>query len=191
MQIIVEEQDFRRLKPETQQDLLSLLIGKRLSALQTSASESAISKSGASKSAVSKSVVSKSGAPKSGSSSDRLRWRQPVDLRPEQATRFLHGLSADHRRKLELFAKKGGRVRMRDIMKLSGDTDLRGVSEFQSLMTRRLRRFIDDPEKKAQLIGWDFDATKWDEKRTTIVDGVYYVTETTAASLRQCMKEHV
>ena len=175
MQILVEEQDFRRLKPETQQDLLSLLLGKRLSALQPGAS---------------KPGASKSTPAKPSSSSNRLRWRQPVDLSPEQATRFLHGLSVDHRRKLELFAKKGGRVRMRDIMKLSGDTDLRGVSEFQSLMTRRLRRFIDDPEKKAQLIGWDFDATKWDEKRTTIVDGVYYVTETTAASLRQCMKEH-
>lgn len=104
--------------------------------------------------------------------------------------KFVHGLTSDQRRKLELFAKKGGRVRMREIMDLSGDSDLSGASEFQKLMTRRLRRLIDDPDKKAQLIGWDFEATKWDKKQTTIIDGVYYVTETTAASLRQCMKEH-
>ncbi len=160
MQIIVEDQDFRRLKTETQQDLLSLLIGKRIPSVQPS--------------------------PSTG----RLRWRKPVDLRPEQAMKFVHGLTSDQRRKLELFAKKGGRVRMREIMDLSGDSDLSGASEFQKLMTRRLRRLIDDPDKKAQLIGWDFEATKWDKKQTTIIDGVYYVTETTAASLRQCMKEH-
>ncbi|WP_282609884.1 hypothetical protein [Pelagibius sp. Alg239-R121] len=159
MQIVVEDREFRRLKPETQQELLSVLTGKRGPAAQPSPS------------------------------TRQLKWRQPVDLRPEQAMKFVHGLSADQRRRLELFAKKGGRVRMREIMDLSGDTDLRAVSEFQKLMTRRLRRIIDDPEKKAQLIGWDFNATKWDDKRTTIVDGVYYVTETTAASLRQCMKE--
>ncbi len=160
MQIVVEDRDFRRLKPETQQDLLSILTGKRLPIRPPSPS------------------------------ARRLKWRKPVDLRPEQALKLVHGLTSDQRRKLELFARKGGRVRMRDIMELSGDTDLRGVSEFQKIMTRRLRRLIDDPEKKAQLIGWDFEATKWDEKQTTIVDGVYYVTETTAASLRQCMKEH-
>jgi hypothetical protein len=159
MQIVVEDRDFRRLKPETQQDLLSLLLDKKIP------------------------VVS------SRPSAQRLKWREPVDLRPEEAIKFLHGLSSDQRRRLELFAKKGGRVRMQEIMNLSGDTDLRAASEFQKAMTRRLRRIIDDPEKKAQLIGWDFDSTKWDDKRTTIVDGVYYVTETTAASLRECMKE--
>ena len=159
MQIVVEERDFRRLKPETQQDLLSLLTGKKFPAAQPS--------------------------PSAG----RLKWRQPVDLRPEQAIKLVHGLSADHKRRLELFAKKGGRVRMREIMELSGDSDLRAASEFQRAMTRRLRRIIADPEKKAQLIGWDFDATKWDDKKTTIVDGVYYVTEATASALRHCMKE--
>jgi hypothetical protein len=159
MQIVVEDRDFRRLKPETQQDLLSLLLDKKIP------------------------VVS------SRPSGQRLKWREPVELRPEQAIKLLHGLSPDQRRRLELFAKKGGRVRMQEIMNLSGDTDLRAASEFQKAMTRRLRRIIDDPEKKAQLIGWDFDSTKWDDKRTTIVDGVYYVTETTAASLRECMKE--
>ena len=117
-----------------------------------------------------------------------LRWRQPIDLKPDQAARFVHGLSEGHRRRLALFARKDGRVRMREMQAVFGDSDLRAASEFQKAMTRRLRRLFEDPEKKAQLIGWDFDATKWDEKRTTIVDGVYFVSEPTAKALKNCLK---
>ena len=117
-----------------------------------------------------------------------LRWRQPIDLQPEQAARFVHGLSEGHRRRLALFARKDGRVRMKEMKAVFGDSDLRAASEFQKAMTRRLRRIVADPEKKAQLIGWDFDATKWDAKRTTIVDGVYFVTEATAKALKTCLK---
>jgi len=115
-----------------------------------------------------------------------LRWRQPVDLTREQAIRLVHGLSEDHRRRLKLFAKKNGRVRMKEILSLTGETDLRSTSEFNSAVTRKLRRVISDPDKKAQLVAWDFDSTKWDPKRTTIVDGVYYVSEPTAESLKAC-----
>ena len=117
-----------------------------------------------------------------------LRWRQPIDLKPEQAARFVHGLPEGHRQRLVLFARKGGRVRMKEMQAVFGDADLRAASEFQKAMTRRLRRLFEDPEKKAQLIGWDFDATKWDKKRTTIVDGVYFVTEPTAKALKSCLK---
>lgn len=117
-----------------------------------------------------------------------LRWRQPVDLNPEQAARFVHGLPEAHRQRLALFARKDGRVRMKEMQATFGDPDLRAASDFQTAMTRRLRRLVEDPEKKAQLIGWDFEATKWDEKRTTIVDGVYFVTPPTAKALRHCLR---
>ena len=55
-------------------------------------------------------------------------------------------------------------------------------------MTRRLRRLIEDPEKKAELIKWDFDSTKWNRDRTTIVDGIYYCSEATARALRDVLK---
>ncbi len=115
-------------------------------------------------------------------------WRRPLDLSPKQAQRLIHGLSKDHRRRLALFARKNGRVRMKEILALTGETDLRATTAFQRVVTRRLRRLIEDPERKAQLIAWDFDATKWDEDRITIVDGVYYVSEPTAAALRACLK---
>jgi len=102
--------------------------------------------------------------------------------------RLVHGLPEDHRRRLELFARKGGRVRMKEMEALFGDPDLRAASEFQKAMTRRLRRIVHDPEGKAQLIGWDFDATKWDAKKTTIVDGVYFVSEATAQALQSYVK---
>ena len=118
----------------------------------------------------------------------KLDWRRPIDLSPELAQRLVHGLSEDHRRRLALFTRKNGRVRMKEILALTGETDLRATTAFQRVVTRRLRRLIEDPERKAQLIAWDFDATRWDEDRITIVDGVYYVTEPTAAALRSCLK---
>ena len=70
-------------------------------------------------------------------------------------------------------------------MAVAGDPDLKATSGFVKDMTRRLRRMISDPEKKAQLIQWDFDSTKWDAGRTVIVDGVYYVSPATAHALRR------
>lgn len=157
MRIVIDKTDFGQLSPSTQKELLETFTGKD----------------------------------KSGKSSRRgvakLRWRRPIDLTPEQAVKLVHGLPEDYRQRLEFFTRKGGRVRMKDIMEATGDRDLRPSSEFQKVMTRRLRRMIDDPDKKAQLIGWDFDATKWDEGRTTIVDGIYYVTETTSSALKSCL----
>jgi hypothetical protein len=157
MRIVIDKTEFRLLSPSTQKELIETFTGN--------------DKTGKS---------SRRGAAK-------LRWRRPIDLTPEQAIKLVHGLPEDYRRRLELFTRKGGRIRMKDIMEATGDRDLRPSSEFQKAMTRRLRRMIDDPDKKAQLIGWDFDSTKWDDGQTTIVDGVYYVTETTSSALKSCL----
>jgi len=119
---------------------------------------------------------------------DDLHWRRPVDIGPEQAVRLIHGLAEDDRRRLQLFSRKSGRVRVSEILKLTGEHDLRATSAFQKEMTRRLRRLIDDPEKKAQLIAWDFEATRWDDKQTTITEGVYYVSRATAEALAAAFK---
>ena len=60
---------------------------------------------------------------------------------------------------------------------------MRQLSHFQTVITRRLRRLIDDPEKKAELVKWDFDSTVWSADGDDLVDGTYYVSEATAASL--------
>jgi len=160
MRLEIDQNDFQRLSPNVQRELIETLAGK---------------------------AVLAKGAVRAARAS-KLRWRSPINLTREQATRLVHGLSDDYRRRLQLFARKSGRVRMKEILALTGETDLRATSAFQREITRRLRRIVDDPERKAQLIAWDFEATKWDDKGITITDGVYYVTEKTAVAIKKCLK---
>lgn len=154
MRIVIEQTDFRRLSAGTQRELIQAFTGMAPVAV----------------------TVSK----KPG----KLLWRQPMDLSPKLAVRLLHGLSEPHRARLKLFARKGGRVTQRDLLKATDDKDMRVLSHFQAVLSRRLRRLLDDPEKRIHLIGWDFEATKWDKSHTDIINGVYYVTDPTVRSLR-------
>ncbi len=154
MRIVIEQSDFRRLSAETQKELIAAFTGAAPCAAAP---------------------VKKPG---------KLLWRQPMDLSSDLAVRLLHGLSAPHRARLRLFAQKRGRVTQRELLRATDDRDLRVLSHFQAVLSRRLRRLLDDPEKRIHLIGWDFDATKWDKSHSNIVNGVYYVTEPTARVLR-------
>jgi hypothetical protein len=154
MRLVLEQTDFRRLSEPAQQEVLALLTGRALAEVR----------------------------PEPVAGTQRLR--RPVDLTPELARQVLYSLSDDHKRRLELFARKGGRVRMRDLLALTGESDWRALSYFQGTLTRKLRRFLDDPDKRIHLIGWDFESTVWDDDHQEIVDGVYYVTETTAETLK-------
>jgi hypothetical protein len=154
MRIVIEQSDFRQLSPDTQREIIEKFTGASISA---------------------------AGAAKS---SANLRWREPVDLDEDMASRLLHGLSETHKRRLELFAKKGGRVSQKDLLAVTGDTDMRTLSHFQAVLTRRLRRFLADPEKRAHLIGWDFESERWDPDHNELVDGTYYVTDRTADALK-------
>lgn len=155
MRLVIEDSDFRRLSASTRKELLDTFAGDKAAPTDGGAKQMATT-----------------------------LWRRPIDLTPELTTRLLHGLSAPHRERLKLFAKRGGRVSQRELLKVTNDTDMRALSHFQGVLSRRLRRFIEDPEKRIHVIGWDFESTKWDKSRTTIVDGIYYVTDTTTKSLR-------
>ncbi len=154
MRIVIEQSDFRQLSPEAQREIIEKFTGAAQQAAST---------------------------PKS---SANLRWRQPVDLDEDLATRLIHGLSESHKRRLELFARKGGRVTQKDLLAVTGDTDMRTLSHFQAVLTRRLRRFFADPEKRAHLIGWDFGSETWDPDHKELLDGTYYVTDRTANALK-------
>lgn len=117
----------------------------------------------------------------------QLRWRRPVDLTPDLARKLLHGLADEHVTRLSLFAGKTGRVAMSELLRTTKDDDLRVLSHFEGVLTRKLRRLINDAEKKATLLGWDYDSTKWSEDGGRIVDGTYYVTERTAEVLGSVM----
>jgi len=121
--------------------------------------------------------------PRTSSGNVQLRWRRPIDLTADLARKLVHGLADEHRSRLALFGAKKGRVSMTDLLGATGDSDLRVLSHFEGVLTRKLRRLINDNEKKATLLGWDYDATKWNDDGSRIVDGVYYVTEATASAL--------
>jgi len=157
MNIVIEQADFRRLSPRTQQEIIETLTGKPSTRREVPGRRA------------------------------RLFWRRPVDLSPDLTLKLIHGLSEVHRKRLEVLAEKGGRASVKDLLAVSGDTDWHVLSHFQSVLTRRLRRLVEDPEKKAELIKWDFDSTRWNSARTTIVDGVYYCSETTATALREVL----
>jgi hypothetical protein len=154
MRLVIEQSDFQRLSAQTRKELIEAFTGKTLPAPQP---------------------------PKSPA---KALWREPMDLSPDLAARLLHGLSEPHRVRLALFAKKGGRVTQRELLKATNDSDMRVLSHFQAVLSRRLRRLLDDPEKRIHLIGWDFNATKWDKSHSDIINGVYYVTDTTAHTLQ-------
>lgn len=123
--------------------------------------------------------------PKRRRSGTKLFWRRPVDLSADMTVKLLHGLAGPHRKRLELLANEIGRASLRDLLAVTG---WRVLSYFRSVLTRRLRRLIEDPERKAGLIKWDFESTKWDADGTSIVDGVYYVSPATAAALCEVLK---
>ncbi len=158
MNIVIDQADFRRLSPRTQRELIEKLAGKAMT------------------------------EPKRRGSGTKLFWRRPVDLSADMTVKLVHGLAEQHRKRLELLASGNGRASLKDLLAVTGDSDWHVLSYFQSVLTRRLRRMIEDPERKAELIKWDFDSTKWDADGTSIVDGVYYVSQTTAAALREVLK---
>lgn len=159
MNIVIEHTEFRRLSSGTQKEILEQLSGRK------------IDESGRAGRAV----------------HTKLSWRRPVDLTPTQTRRLVHGLGPNHRKRLELLANNNGRASLKHLLDVTGDSDLRVLSHFQGVVTRRLRRMIADPEKKAELVKWDFESTKWDRAGSTIVDGVYYVSPATAAALKQVL----
>ena len=115
MQIVIDRADFRRLSPATQRELLEALTGRAPEA-----------------------------APKKAEAKG-LRWRVPYELSAELAQRLVAKLGEQQIALLRLFARKDGRVGMKEIQKLTGSADLREMSELQQDITRRLRHLIDDP----------------------------------------------
>lgn len=113
------------------------------------------------------------------------RWSQPMDLSPRLARKLAAGLTDTQQARLRLFVRPGGRITMRELLAVTGDSDWHVLSQWQGVLTRRLRRLLDDREKKAYLIGWDYEATQWDAGHKDIVDGVYYVSRRTSQSLQR------
>ncbi len=158
MHIVIEADDFRRLSTQTQRELIRNFASPK--ALET----------------------------RRTSRQTDTNWKKPIDLNKELARRLVHGLSENHLRRLEIFARNNGRAHMKELLAVTGDKHWRALSLFEGAMTRRLRRLIGDEEKKAHLIGWDYDSTVWDKDHKEILDGVYFVSPRTAKAFTACLK---
>lgn len=161
MRLVIEASDFRRLSAGTQKELIKQFAGRQfVEATDTRRPE---------------------GSEKRGGRS--WEYREPIDLDHDLTVQLVHGLAENHRKRLLLFARDNGRVSMKQLLKITGDKDPRVLSYFNSVITRKLRRILGDSEKKAYLIGWDYDSTRWNKEHTVITDGTYYVTEKSANAL--------
>ncbi len=114
-------------------------------------------------------------------------WRRPMDLTPELASRLLHGLAENHRNRLALMMRNGGRASMVDLLGVTNDSDLRILSYFQGALSRKVRRLVGTDDRRLHLIGWDFDSTEWNDDHTAIVNGECYITEATVNALRNTL----
>ena len=159
MRLVIEAADFRRLSKSTQRELIETFAGDSLAARRLP-------------------------RPRETAKRASYDWRRPVDLSHDLTIRLIHGLSENHRKRLAVFARRHGRASMKQLLKATGDADARVLSYFQSVVTRKLRRIIGDQEKQALLIAWDYESTRWNREHTKILDGVYYVTDKSAAQLR-------
>ncbi len=157
MHIVIEPKDFRKLSIDTQRELIRKFADPNLLGSKRTAR------------------------------SVEATWKKPVDMNKTLARRLVNGLPENHRKRLEIFARNDGRARMTELLAVTGDSHWRALSLFEGAMTRRLRRLIGDEEKKANLIGWDYDSTVWDKDHKEIEDGVYYVTPRTAKALKSVL----
>ena len=114
-------------------------------------------------------------------------WRRPMDLTPKLAGRLLHGLAENHRQRLALLVRKGGRASMVELLGVTNDSDLRVLSYFQGALSRKIRRLVARQDKRLHLIGWDYDSTKWNDDHTSIVDGDCYITDASLSALRKVL----
>ncbi len=110
-----------------------------------------------------------------------------MDITPELAARLVHGLAVNHRHRLELLVRKGGRASMVALLGVTHDNDLRILSYFQGALSRKIRRLVGDPEKRLHLIGWDYATTEWNTDHTKIVNGDCYITDRTVKALSQVL----
>src|SRR5262245_20501876 len=159
MQLVIETGDWQRLSSSAREELIGLL-GAETAAARGRGGTSAQNPKG-------------------------FRWRTPFDLTPQLARKLLRGLTEDQVGRLRLFTKGNGRVSMKQMLAVTKGADLHVLSAFEGAVTRKLRRLVGDENRIISLIMWDYDAEKWDRNHTELVDGVFYVSPTTAETLKK------
>ncbi len=114
-----------------------------------------------------------------------FRWRQPHDVSLPLLRKLLKGADAATRDRLAIFARNNGRASMKQLLAVTKDKDWHALTPWEGAITRRLRRLVGDDNRIVSLMQWDYDAEVWDSDHSHLLDGVYYLSETTTKSLRK------
>jgi hypothetical protein len=76
-----------------------------------------------------------------------------VDLTPSQAAQLVESSSEEDRSLLKLFAQRGGRAKMDELLATSNDTDPEIVSRFVSAITRKVQAVVgEDSQGKSVFV---------------------------------------
>jgi hypothetical protein len=116
-----------------------------------------------------------------------FRWRQPHDVTLPLLRKLLKGADAATRDRLAIFARNNGRASMKQLLAVTKDKDWHALTPWEGAITRRLRRLVGDDNRIVSLMQWDYDAEVWDSDHSHLLDGVYYLSETTTKSLRKLL----
>jgi hypothetical protein len=114
-----------------------------------------------------------------------FRWRQPHDVALPLLRKLLKGADAATRDRLMIFARNNGRASMKQLLAVTKDKDWHALTPWEGAITRRLRRLVGDDNRIVSLMQWDYDAEVWDSDHSHLLDGVYYLSETTTKALRK------
>jgi hypothetical protein len=155
MQLVIDQADFGRLSPGTRSELLNLL-----------------------------SPPTQAQSP-AAATRRNFRWRQPHDVTLPLLRKLLKGADAATRDRLMVFARNNGRASMKQLLAVTKDKDWHALTPWEGGITRRLRRLVGDDNRIVSLMQWDYDAEVWDSDHSHLLDGVYYLSETTTKSLRK------
>ena len=116
-----------------------------------------------------------------------FRWRQPHDVTLPLLRKLLKGADAATRDRLAIFARNNGRASMKQLLAVTKDKNWHALTPWEGAITRRLRRLVGDDNRIVSLMQWDYDAEVWDSDHSHLLDGVYYLSETTTKSLRKLL----
>ena len=114
-----------------------------------------------------------------------FRWRQPHDVALPLLRKLLKGADAATRDRLMIFARNNGRASMKQLLAVTKDKDWHALTPWEGAITRRLRRLVGDDNRIVSLMQWDYDAEVWDSDHSHLLDGVYYLSDSTTKSLRK------
>jgi hypothetical protein len=158
MQLVIDQADFLRLSTAARSELLRLLGGE---------------------------AQPGEGATAAAATGRNFRWRQPHDLALPLLRKLMKGADPATRERLAVFARNNGRASMKQLLAVTKDKDWHALTPWEGGITRKLRRLVGDDNRIVSLMQWDYDSEVWDADHSRLLDGIYYVSETTAKSLQK------